>query len=90
MIAEYDGSNALMHRYVHGPAMDEPLVSYDSSGTGSRHWLLADERGSVIAMTDDSGNVEQVEKYDAYGAPGAGNEGRFQYTGQIWLDEVGL
>ena len=90
VIAEYDGSNALLHRYVHGPAMDEPLVQYDGSGTGARHWYLADERGSVIAMTDDSGNVEQVEKYDAYGAPDAGNEGRFQYTGQMWLGEVGL
>ena len=90
VIAEYDDSNVLQHRYVHGPAMDEPLVAYDGSGTGSRHWLLADERGSVIAITDDSGNVTQVEKYDAYGAPGAGNQGRFQYTGQMWLGEVGL
>ncbi|PZO67552.1 MAG: protein RhsD, partial [Pelagerythrobacter marensis] len=25
-----------------------------------------------------------------YGIPGSGNLGRFQYTGQIWLPELGL
>ena len=25
--------------------------------------------------------------YDPYGAPGAGNTGRLQYTGQMWLEE---
>jgi RHS repeat-associated protein len=91
VIAEYDAaSGALLHRYVHGPALDEPLVAYDGSGTSSRHWFLADERGSVVAMTDDSGAVTQLEKYDAYGAPDAANQGRFQYTGQMWLAEVGL
>jgi YD repeat-containing protein len=27
------------------------------------------ERGSIVAITDDSGNVTQVEEYDAFGAP---------------------
>ena len=28
--------------------------------------------------------------YDEYGIPGANNLGRFQYTGQAWLSEIGL
>ncbi len=28
--------------------------------------------------------------YDEYGRPAPGNQGRFQYTGQMWLAEVGL
>jgi RHS repeat-associated protein len=31
-----------------------------------------------------------VNSYDEYGIPGAGNVGRFQYTGQIWLAELGM
>jgi RHS repeat-associated protein len=31
-----------------------------------------------------------VNTYDEYGVPGPANVGRFQYTGQIWLSELGL
>jgi RHS repeat-associated protein len=34
--------------------------------------------------------VTAVNKYDEYSAPAAGNTGRFQYTGQMWLAELGL
>ncbi len=51
-IAEYDGSNALQRRFVHGPAVDEPLVQYEGTGTIDRRWLHADERGSIIAVKE--------------------------------------
>jgi RHS repeat-associated protein len=41
-------------------------------------------------MSDDTGNVLGINSYDEYGIPGSGNAGRFQYTGQMWLGEVGL
>lgn len=90
VIAEQDASGTVLRRYVHGPGVDEPLVWYEGSGTNDRRWLLADERGSVIGITDDSRSVPQVNTYNAYGVPGAGNDGRFQYTGQMWLEEVGV
>ncbi|WP_254621191.1 RHS repeat-associated core domain-containing protein [Sphingomonas sp. CL5.1] len=31
-----------------------------------------------------------MNKYDEYGIPASGNSGRFQYTGQIWLPELGF
>jgi RHS repeat-associated protein len=31
-----------------------------------------------------------INTYDEYGIPGAGNQGRFQYTGQAWLPELGM
>ena len=31
-----------------------------------------------------------TNRYDDYGLPAAGNVGRFQYTGQSWLPELGL
>lgn len=90
VIAEYDTTGTVLRRYVHGPGLDEPLVWYEGSGTSDERYLMADERGSVIGVTNESGAVTGVNRYDAYGVPGSGNDGRFQYTGQMWLDDVDL
>jgi RHS repeat-associated protein len=87
-IAEYDGSNALLRRYVHGPNIDEPLVWYEGSGTTDRRFLSSDERGSVISVTDGSGTVLALNRYDEFGQPQAGNMGAFGYTGQAWLSGI--
>lgn len=89
LIAEYSGSTVL-RRYVHGPGVDDPLVQYDGTGTGSRTFLIADERGSIIAGTNSSGARTYVNRYDEYGMPASGNTGLFQYTGQIWLNAADL
>jgi RHS repeat-associated protein len=34
--------------------------------------------------------VTNVNTYDEYGKPGSANVGRFQYTGQKWISEIGL
>jgi RHS repeat-associated protein len=75
---------------VHGPGLDEPLVWYEGAGTASRRWLHADERGSVIAVVGSSGGALAINSYDAWGIPAASNMGRFQYTGQTWIPEIGL
>jgi RHS repeat-associated protein len=36
------------------------------------------------------GNPIFTNSYDEYGIPGAGNQGRFGYTGQAWVPELGL
>lgn len=92
MAAEIDNlTGAVTKRYVFGPGSDEPLIEYTKSGgVFVRAWLGADERGSVIAQSDDSGAVTAVNTYDEYGVPGASNVGRFQYTGQAWLPTLGL
>jgi RHS repeat-associated protein len=70
---------------VHGASVDEPLVWYKGSGTGNRRFLIADERGSIIAVTNSSGAIRDINTYDAYGRSGDDNEGHFQYTGQIHI-----
>ena len=90
LIAEYDYSLGLVRRFVHGPGVDAPLVQYEGSGTSDRRWFHADERGSVIAISNGSGVVTTVNTYDESGIPGSGNGGRFQYTGQMWLGELGM
>jgi RHS repeat-associated protein len=86
MIAEHDGAGALQRRYVHGPGADEPLVWYEGTGTSTRRWLHADERGSVIAVSDGAGALYgTINRYDEFGAPSAALTGRFGYTGQAAL-----
>jgi RHS repeat-associated protein len=87
LIEERDGLGTLTRRHVHGPGTDEPIATYES---GTLRHLFADERGSLIAHTDAAGNVTNVNTYDEYGVPAAANVGRFQYTGQAWLPEIGL
>jgi len=90
MISEYGTAFVINRRYVPGPGTDEPVVWYEGSGTSDRRWLHADERGSVVAVSDGSGNAIAVNRYDEYGIPASTNIGRFQYTGQAWLPELGM
>jgi RHS repeat-associated protein len=55
-----------------------------------RKFLHADQQGSIVAVTDTNGNAIAINSYDEYGIPGAGNQGKFQYTGQAWIPELGL
>ncbi|VWX60730.1 RHS repeat-associated core domain-containing protein [Sphingorhabdus sp. 109] len=89
---EYDQLGTIKHRYMHGSGVDDPLVWYDGgtvNATNRRH-MFANWQGSITAITDASGNVVQVNAYDAYGIPNATNLGRFQYTGQILIPEIGI
>ena len=87
---EVDGSGNVLRRYVRGDAPDEVLVWYEGSGTTNRRFLSTDERGSIISATDSSGNLVGINTYDEYGIPGSGNQGRYQYTGQLYLPEIGM
>ena len=94
LVAEYNSSGAISERYVHGPAVgvDDPLFWYHGAAVNAdtRRQLYADHQGSIVAVTDAVGNRLNINRYDEYGIPAAGNAGRFQYTGQIWLPELGL
>jgi RHS repeat-associated protein len=90
LIEETNAANSTVRRYVPGPGTDEPLVWYEGSGTTDRRFLLADERGSIVAVTNASGVAAWINTYDEYGIPAASNVGRYQYTGQTWTPELGL
>jgi RHS repeat-associated protein len=89
-IQEADPFGTVLRRYVPGPGVDEPVVWYEGSGTLDRRWFHTDERGSVIAVSDGSGAMLSINRYDEYGIPQSTNAGRFQYTGQAWLPELGM
>jgi RHS repeat-associated protein len=100
LIAEYDSAGYMLHRYIHGSekGTDDPLIWYDNASSGWRRALVADQQGSIVAIADMNGNPLAINAFDEYGiakdgangTPGAGNRGRFQYTGQAWLAELGM
>ena len=46
---------------------------------------MRDVRGSIIAAITTGGAASYKNTYDEYGNQGAGNAGRFRFTGQMWL-----
>jgi len=86
-VVETDGSGNALRAFVWGPGADEPLVWWEGAGPKMLH---ADERGSIVSVADSSGNLVAINSYDEYGNPGSANIGRFQYTGQAWLPEIGM
>ena len=90
LIDERNTAGTILRRYVHGPGVDEPIVWYEGSAMSNRRWLQADERGSIVSMSDDAGAIVGINAYDEFGIPAVGNTGRFQYTGQTMYPELGL
>ncbi|MGH6617860.1 RHS repeat domain-containing protein [Sphingomonas sp.] len=98
LIAEYGAANQLLRRYVHGAGTDDPLIWFEGATTdySVRRFLFADQQGSIIATTNPAGTDTAINAYDEYGIPNGygtaapGQFGRFQYTGQAWLQELGM
>jgi RHS repeat-associated protein len=90
---EYDASGNVARRYAFGGGGDQPVLE-DSGGAlacgTTTRFLSSDIRGSVIAQADCAGNRQAINAYDEYGIPASTNTGRFQYTGQAWLPELGM
>ncbi len=98
LIADLDASGKIVARYVYGPGIDEPLVMLRG---GKRYYFHADGLGSIVALTDDRGQVIERYTYDAFGQPTilapdgtvrttsiVGN--RFLFTGREYDFETGL
>ena len=77
---------------MHAPGVDQPLIWYEGTllGDPRRRYLLPDRQGSIMAVATSSTTPPLINTYDAYGIPASGNSGRFSYTGQAYLPEIGL
>jgi len=101
-IADYTTANpldtaVLNRRFVRLPgSVDLPFLMIDYTGTcgttGCEHWAMQDRRGSVVATTDENGDIRDQYKYSAYGESGPeGDTGfPFRYTGQKLHAQSGL
>jgi RHS repeat-associated protein len=96
LVTEYNSTGTMLNRYVHGlGAGDDPMIRYVGSNAArsAAEHLYADRLGSVTASFDWNGSVKAINAYDEFGVPGSpggtANIGRFRYTGQIWIPELG-
>jgi RHS repeat-associated protein len=103
LVAEYNSAGAVLRRYVHGSGADDPLVWYEGAGTASTALkrLRTDQQGNVTAITNNAGAATALRTYDEWGIPKSTTAagavtttfatiGRFGYTGQAWLPELGM
>lgn len=95
MVIEYNDAGAIVNRYVHGANahVDDPLLWYPGTSTDDANArnLYADPRGSIVLVEGEDGTVAGINTYDEWGNnQGDQSIGRFQYTGQVWLDEIGM
>ena len=87
--ADFNGSGALLTRYVSGPGMvngaavDELLARTSSGGTTA--WYLTDKLDSVRDVVNSAGSVLDHVVYDSFGnivtETNAGNGDRFKFAG---------
>jgi RHS repeat-associated protein len=87
-LADYDGSNNLIARYVYGAGLDEPLLVVDDNEVVVAH-LHHDRLGSIVAVTDANGDPTSVNKYMPWGE-GTVSGTTFGFTGQRYDAESGL
>lgn len=93
VVAEFNGSNnAIKRRFAWGPRVDEPILQdeggrLDCSGTSFLH---SNVQGSLVASADCFGNRKTINSYDEFGLVGGSKWGRYRYTGQAWIDDLGL
>ena len=90
IIAEYDGSNTLQAKYLHGPGIDEPIRMERG---GQNYFYHADGLGSITAITNSTGATVKTYRYDAFGniVSQIGTLANpFTYTGREYDAETGL
>lgn len=91
IIAEYDGST-LLRRYIHGAGVDEPVTQIEYSPGSAIKYFHQDHLGTVVALSDSSGDLDDTYSYSPHGEVGAeGVQGSiWRYTGRQLDAETGL
>jgi len=93
IIAEYDGSGSLLHKYIYGPGVDQPICMIDVENSNAAYYYHFDGLGSVIALTNSAGSVVNLYEYSVYGEVSASDPNhpnRFLFTGREFDADTGL
>ncbi len=67
VVADLDAAGAMVRSYVWGPGIDNLLSMTTYGGTTNTYYALKDHLGSVLALTDGTGNIVESYRYDAWG-----------------------
>ncbi len=69
VIAEYDGNDSLLRKFVYGAGIDEPLIMVDVADNNAVYYYHFDGLGSVVALSDANSDVAEAYSYDVFGEP---------------------
>ena len=84
LIGAYTQAGNPINLYVYAPGSSIPIARFSGTqGLNDFQYLRSDERGSIVAVTDDI--VLESHQYDVYGVPLDQSDSLFRYTGQILL-----
>jgi RHS repeat-associated protein len=92
-IAEYDGDGDLLRKYIYGPGVDQPICMIDVNDSNAVYYYHFDGLGSVVALSDSSGDTVQVYEYSVFGQVAASDPNHtnpFLFTGRRFDSETGL
>ncbi|HUP81044.1 MAG TPA: RHS repeat-associated core domain-containing protein, partial [Pirellula sp.] len=88
----FDGTGTPIHRYLHGPMVDQILA--DENALGQILWSMTDNQGTVRDLVDSSGTVRNHITFDSFGRladqTNATIDFLFAYTGREFDRETGL
>ena len=91
VIAEYDGSNTLLRKFIYGPGIDEPICMFKYVAPTGIYFYHFDGLGSVVALSNTSKNIVE-RSYDVFGEPNrtssVGNP--YLFTGRRYEPDSGL
>ncbi len=91
-MAEFVGVGTIFvqKRFAYGAGIDEPIASFDTANAAT--YNFADALGSVIALTNASGQVTEKHAYTAYGldAITGTNTAAYRFAGRRLDPETGL
>jgi len=93
VIAEYDGNNNLLRKYIYGPGIDQPVCMIEVADSNAVYYYHFDALGSVVALSDSSGDTVQTYQYTAYGQVAVediNHPNPYMFTGRRFDIEIGL
>ncbi len=92
-IAEYDGNDVLLRKFVSGPGVDQPICMTEVQDANAVYYYHFDGLGSVVALSDADGDTVQVYEYSVYGQAAASDPNHpnpFLFTARRFDSETGL
>ena len=93
VIAEYDGNNNLLRKYIYGPGIDKPVSMIEVADSNATYYYHFDALGSVVALSDSSGDTVQTYEYSVYGevaVEDANHTNPYMFAGGRYDIEIGL
>jgi len=90
ILLEYDGEGNIKSRYLHNLAIDDILAMEQA---GKVYYYQKDALGSVVALTDEAGQVVQTYEYDSFGKitnQTGSIRNPFTFTGREYDEETTL